>query len=240
MEKQKLSLRKTISYLIKILIVFTSLGGVVIGLFTYGDAGYSNWWDRLLYFTTQSNIWIGVTMLLIILSPIFKSKNKEKLTRRLYILKYIFTVSITLTGLVFCCMLAPFADETYKPWSLTSLLTHVFTPALAIIDWFLDNTHLILNKKHIFASLIPPALYVAFAVILGAFGVDFGRGDTYPYFFLNFNSAAGLFGFAAGSPPEIGTVYWLVFLLCVILVISVLYAKLHPTSIQQRKLNKTR
>ena len=210
---------------LKLLTVLSSLGGVALSLIFAKQDGYSRWSKRLLYFTAQSNIWIGVTFLLILLLPL-KKKNVERYTARLYLLKYIFTVCITMTGLIFCCLLAPFADENYHPWTGYNLLTHVCTPLLAIVDLFLDERPITLDKKGIALSLVPFLAYTLLASVLGVAHADFGRGASYPYFFFNYTSPAGIFGFSNVHPFYVGSFYWLSLFGAITLGIAYLYARL--------------
>ena len=215
-------------YAWKILTVCTSLGGVLFSCIYARRDGYSHWGRRLLYFTAQSNIWIGITMLLLIIALSKKSKTNflRKRLKTLYLLRYIFTVSITVTGLVFCGLLAPFADESYHVWSAASVMTHVLAPVFAVTDFFADKTPFPLTRRHIFATVLPPIAYFSLAGVLEAFSVDFGRGVPYPYFFLNFRSPAGIFGFSSALPFIMGTFYWIFLLGGMMLGISALYARL--------------
>ena len=213
-----------LSTFLKYLTVAVSLGGVLLSLISARQDGYSHWGRRLLYFTAQSNIWLGITFLLILLLPL-KKKNTALWKERLYVFKYIFTVSITITGLVFCTILAPFADEDYHPWRVCNLLTHVFSPFLAILDFFIDPYQVSLTKRQVFLPLIPPFAYFLLASVLSATHIDFGRGVSYPYFFLNFNSPAGVFGFSPISPFFIGSFYWIALLSLVVLFFAHLYAR---------------
>ena len=219
----KLKIRTNFSTLLKYLTVTASLGGVLLSLIYARQDGYSHWGRRLLYFTAQSNIWLGITFLFILLLPL-KKKNTAPWKERLYLLKYIFTVSITITGLVFCSLLAPFAGEDYRPWGLCNLFTHVFSPLFAIADFFIDPYRISLQKKQIFLTVIPPLAYFSLASILGATHTDFGRGVNYPYFFLNFSSPAGVFGFSRISPFFIGSFYWIALFSLVLLFFAYLYA----------------
>ena len=205
-----------ISYALKCLVTLSAFGGVILSLFTAKKDGYSHWSRRLLYFTAQSNIWLGVTFLLLALLP-FHKNTPPTYQSRLYVLKYVFTVSIAITGLVFCGLLAPFSDETYRPWTVCNVFTHVITPTLAIADYFLDDFRLHLTTKHVFLSTLPPLAYCLFSSVLGAFHTDFGRGVEYPYFFLNYRSPAGIFGFSDQRPFFVGTFYWIVLFLLVVL-----------------------
>jgi hypothetical protein len=218
-------MKKSLSLTLKYLTVLSSFGGVLLSLFSARQDGYSHWSRRLLYFTAQSNIWLGITFLAIVLFP-FKKKNAERWKTRLYLFKYIFTVSITMTGLVFCCLLAPFSGDDYQPWGLCNLFTHIFTPAFAIIDLFIDDYPILLNGKRIALSLLPFLLYFFIASLLGFAHTDFGRGVTYPYFFLNYTSPAGVFGFSRVRPFYIGSFYWFALFGLVVVAIAFLYAYL--------------
>ena len=219
-----LIMRKNVSLIAKCLTFLTSFSGIILGFFFYEYDGYSHWHKRLLYFTTQSNIWIGTTMLILVIFSLMK--RDDVWVERLYLLKYFFTVSITITGLVFCTLLAPFADETYHAWSPISLLTHVITPVLAIADFFIDGKVINFKKRHVLYTAVAPLLYFVFVTILGAFNVDFGKGEPFPYFFLNYNSPAGMFGFSK-EPLALGSAYFIILFIIMVLGFGLLYAKLH-------------
>lgn len=214
---------KKLSLPLKYLTILSSLGGVTLSLLFAREDGYSHWSRRLLYFTAQSNIWIGITFLLLLLLPL-KKKNAEQWKARLYLLKYIFTVCITMTGLVFCCLLAPFAENEYQPWRICNLLTHVFTPAFAIADLFLDEYPINIAQKQIFLCLAPFLFYAITTSILGFAHTDFGRGVTYPYFFFHYTSPAGVLGFSNVHPFYVGSFYWFLLFCGIILGIALTYA----------------
>lgn len=219
-----------ISKILKYLTPAFSLSGVLLSLFFAQKDGYSHWSRRLLYFTAQSNIWISVTFLLIAFLPASKKEKRsrwlETYKNRIYLCKYVFTVSITITGLVFCLLLAPFSDENYRPWTLSNFLTHVVTPVLAVLDFILDKYPIRLTSKHVFASVLPPLFYLIFAAILSFLHTDFGRGVSYPYFFLNYRSPAGFFGFSNERPFLAGSFYWIVLLTLIVLCLGAFYARL--------------
>ena len=200
---------------LKYLIIVSSLGGLFVSLLESSAHGYSHWSKRFLYFTAQSNVWIGLTTLAILLSARFLKKTPNFL----YILKYIFTISITLTGLVFCCLLAPFGPPSYHLWAFSSWLTHIFSPAFSILDFALEKKNLPLRRGQVWVCLIPPLFYLFSTMLLEALNVDFGRGVSYPYFFMEYRSPVGFFGFSNQSPYFAGTFYWL--LLFSLLILSV-------------------
>lgn len=231
--------KKIFSIVLKFLIFITSTTGVLVSFFNAKHDGYSHWHKRLLFFTGQSNLWIGLFSLILAILIIVKlTTHKDCVKNWLYTLKYVFTVSITLTGFIYCCLLGPFAGDSYNAWSVSSWLTHVVTPVLSITDFFIDDYKYVFKKRDILYSIIPPALYLAFCSILGLFNVDFGRGETYPYFFLNFNSPAGFFGFSDQKPFVLGSFYWIIIFLLMTLSFAFFLIYIHPQSIQKRKQKK--
>ena len=228
---------KRISYGLKVAILLSALGGVVLSLFYAERDGYSHWSKRLLYFTGLSNIWIGICVLIILIAPFIKALNTDFGKDVLYVLRYIFTVSITVTGIVYCFILAPFAEEgEFNPWTLSNVLTHVVAPLLTLVDFFIDEYKLRLTKEHIAFTAIPPLMYFVFSSILNLLGVDFGRGDDYPYFFLNLKSPAGIFGFSDTPPFVIGSFYWILLFLFMVYSIALPLALVNNKIIKKASL----
>ncbi len=215
-----------LSFTFKILTVVFSIGGVLLSLFNEALDGYSNFYNRTMYFTAQSNLWLGITFLAIIIIDLFFPNFNEKYYKKLYSLKYVFTVSISVSGLIFCALLVPFADDSYHVWSLSGILTHVLSPAFAVSDFFLDDYKITLNKKSPIKAILPPLFYLISVIIFYLLKVDFGRIETFPYFFLNFSSPAGIFGFSNQAPFFMGSIYWLIILLITVYILALIYAKL--------------
>lgn len=65
------------------------------------------------------------------LKGLFRNKSVSDLW---WVIKFVGTVSITLTGAVFCFVLAPTLGNA--AWNLQNILTHVVVPVAAIIDFF--------------------------------------------------------------------------------------------------------
>lgn len=224
------------SIFLKYLIGITSLGGVALNLVCAVTDGYSHWSKRLLYFTGQSNIWIGVTCIfLATLLLLKKSGKKVRVKPWIYLFKYIFTVSIAVTGIVYCFLLAPFADESYNVWSLGSILTHFITPVLSVIDFFADGYDYAFKNRHAFYCAVPPLIYTMFSGVLSVFGVDFGRGEVFPYFFMNFNTPSKLFGFTPHIPIYMGSAYWILLMAMLVLCVAFTFMYLHPATRRRRK-----
>jgi len=211
-----------ISIILEVLVVICSIVGVILSILRKNDQ-FMGGPSTMLFFTIQSNLWIGFILLILSSCKIIQMKtNKIIIKRWMYILKYVFTISITLTEVVYCFLLAPVIPGDYNPWHLASLLTHVIVPVVSITDMFIDNYKLNINKYEELYSLIPPLYYLIFSIIGFICNFDFGNGQNYPYFFLNFGCEAGLFGFVK-EPISIGCFYWIVLMLIIVLGTGYLY-----------------
>lgn len=231
--------KKIITTTLKFLIGISSFLGVTLACVFAESRGYSNWSAKLLYFTQQSNIWIGtICLVMAVLSVVEMATGKVLVKGYMYVAKFIFTVSITVTGIIFCALLAPFAP--FKVWSFSSVLTHVVAPVLAIIDFFADGGEVALKRSYVFLAMIPPSVWFAVTSVLCVLQVDFGRGDPFPYFFMDYGSEVGLWGFRMGGGiPQIGSVYWLFVIVSLIFGLSWLYYFLHPAKRKAEKCLQT-
>ena len=230
-------MRVKISRALKISIVVVAAFGLLLALFRAEADGYSSAASRLLYFTNQSNIWIALTALVLLTLDFSGADKSGRVYRLSYCLKFIFTVAISLTCFVFFVVLAPGAGEEYPAWTLSNMLVHAVTPALAIADFFVEEDGVVFGRRTYLLSVVPPLYYLAFCAVLYSFGVDFGRGDPFPYFFLNFGSPAGMFGSSSEMPYIIGSFYWMIFLLFLVLGLALIFFRLHPETKRHRNKN---
>ena len=78
--------RKNIGILLNLIAGIAACIGVMIALIYAKEDGFSSAGQRLLYFTNLSNIWIGVTCLVISILSIIEIKlNKRLLKNYIYI-----------------------------------------------------------------------------------------------------------------------------------------------------------
>lgn len=221
-----------ISLVLKALIVIAGTLGVLLTVLSKGALSGP---EKLLYFTIHSNIYsIIMAIVGLVLSMIRIFKGIHLNSRVYYIFKFIGVVGISLTGIVFCTVLAPI--EAAVAFSLKHILTHVVVPLLCITDFMIDERN---NKLTYWDMAYPPLFplsYLAFAGIAYVFNVDFGGGINYPYFFLNWGSEAGAFGFSS-ELPFMGTFYWVIILLVLVLLMGYGYLKL-TWFINKKKISK--
>ena len=210
--------RKRLSCALKMIVIVAAAVGTVLsagsakGRFMGGSRAF-------MFFTIQSNILIAVIcavgLCLLLLS--------RPAGRAWYVVKLTGTVSITLTGVVFVVMLAPLLGSL--AWNVQNTLTHVVVPIAAVADFFVIAAGAGIPRKSVFWVLLPPFLYVIYAAVGFARGWEFIKGQNYPYFFLNWGSPAGAFGFS-DKLPYLGCVWWILILMLFLLAVAWAYLAL--------------
>ena len=210
--------RKTVSCILKLIVILAAVSGTLLSAFA-GRNSFMGGSRVFMYFTIQSNIAIAVIcavggVLLLRGAPAGKAWAVVKLAG---------TVSITLTGVVFVVMLAPVLGN--RAWNVQNTLTHVVVPAAAVADFFAAVSGTGIRRRNVLFVVIPPLLYVVYAGIGYARGWEFARGRNYPYFFLNWGSPAGAFGFSK-ELPYMGCAWWLLVLLAFLIAVGWCYAAL--------------
>lgn len=203
--------RKRISYCLKTIVVLAAVIGTCLSAYA-GRNSFMGGSTVFMYFTIQSNIAIAIISLI----GCCMLMLKKPISNVWHVIKFVGTVSITLTGVVFCFVLAPTLEA--NAWNIQNVLTHVVVPCLAIIDFFVIASTTQIKYKNVIYVIIPPILYAIYAGIGYVRGWQFAEGINYPYFFLNWGSPAGAFGFT-NTLPFMGTAWWilalLLFLICV-------------------------
>ncbi len=212
------STQKMITYCLKI-VVFLS---AVIGTFLSAYAGRNSFMGGsrvFMYFTIQSNIAMAIISA-IGLCLLYKG---GKIGQIWQIIKFVGTVSITLTGVVFCFVLAPTMGAA--AWNIQNILTHVIVPVASVVDLFVVSKLLDIAKRNVIYVIIPPILYAIYAGVGYVKGWEFAEGINYPYFFLNWGSEAGAWGFSS-SLPFMGSAWWILALLIFLIIVGFIYLKL--------------
>lgn len=213
-------IKKKLPLILNIIVIISSLIGLIK---TFSDYTFMST-SALYYYTIQSNILITIIMIIFAIYNLFNFK----ITQILYIIKYIFTIGITITFLVFLLMLTPQIITTGNIeylFSITNLTLHFISPIISIISFiFFDN--LKFNKKYYYLGLTMPLLYLIFSFFVakinpvGIFKNFDGTTSKFPYFFLDYETN-GWFSIT-NDFFKVGTFYWIIIIFCVILLISVL------------------
>lgn len=219
----------TASLLLKCIVVLCAASGTALSALSPGMV-FMGGRVVFMYFTIQSNIAVA----LICAVGGAKLLIRAPIGRAWLAVKFMGTVSITLTGAVFCFILAPTMGAA--AWNLQNVLTHVVVPIAAIADFFAIGVYGRLRKRCALLALLPPLAYAVYAGIGFARNWNFGMGRNYPYFFLNWGSPAGAFGFC-DELPYMGCGWWILALLVLLLGVGHLY--LAALSARRKRVLKT-
>ncbi len=207
--------RKAISIALKLIVILSAATGTIMCA-SAGRNAFMGGSRVFMYFTIQSNIAIA----LISVIGCYLLTREKPINSGWYIVKLAGTVSITLTGVVFAVLLAPLLGKA--AWSLPNTLTHLVVPVAAVADFFVAASGAEIKRRSVAYVIIPPLMYASYAGIGYVNGWEFARGQIYPYFFLNWGSPAGAFGFT-DELPYMGCVWWILALLLFLIVIGWCY-----------------
>lgn len=207
-------LKNSLNLLVEITLIAFGIYGLYLNFFSTGFMGNGS---MLLYFTIQSNIAIlAIVIVFFALKIIQLITNKKLINNFLLHLKFVFTVGITITFLVFFILLAPSQQPSYLS-SMTNLTVHCLVPIFALVDFFFFDTDIKFNKFSPLSGTIFPLLYLFFVLICTQVGVRF-NGQFVPYFFLDFKTL----GWFDISSKGIGVFYYILILLFFVILLCYL------------------
>lgn len=181
---------------------------LTFGIFYVGQGPKDLTWEFLKFYTNLSNYFVFAVSVIVLADNVkrVKAGEKEGYNRKVRTLKFMTTVMILVTFLVYLILLGkPFTADFWRNFG--NLSYHVFAPILFILDYFLFEEKKSVSVFAPLLSLIIPLAYVCYTFILGA-AID---GFEYPYFFLNVNKL----GYG-------GVIVWVVILVAVFTVLGYL------------------
>lgn len=222
--------QKWTSLVLKCIVFFSATIGTVMS-YLAGRFSFMGGNHVFMYFTIQSNIAIAI-ICAIGAYLLFKDRQISKVW---YVVKFVGTVSITLTGVVFGFVLAPTLGAA--AWNIQNTLTHLIVPVVAVIDFFVISSAASVKKINVLYVIIPPILYAIYAGVGYVKGWEFAEGINYPYFFLNWGSEAGAFGFT-NELPFMGTAWWILALLIFLIIVGYLYLVIADVISKRNKKSK--
>lgn len=210
-----MNLAKALSkIIIKAALVVVGILGIV---FTAQSSAFMGGGSVFFFFTVQSNIFIIAMALIFLINEIVLLITKKSfINQTLLFIKYVATVAITVTFLVFFTMLAPLMGVDYL-LSFNNFSLHAIVPILAIVDFILFDTDINLTYPNSLLATISPISYVIFVYVGAIFKLQYGENLYYPYFFLDFETNGFLFEKGFGIIP------WILILLAGICGLGFLY-----------------
>lgn len=172
---------------------------------------------QFCFFTIQSNILISLTTLVFL---IYEIMDKTP-TQRMRVIKFAFTVAITVTGLVFNFILYPQSlggPNPYTPLKVNSIYVHIFVPVLSIVDYIIFEYDFESTWKTAGWAIVYPLFYCGFTYFHHfLFNMEFKAGQYFPYFFLNYVKY-GWFGF-----KPLGVFWWIIIIVILVFGLGAIY-----------------
>lgn len=156
-------------------------------------------------------------------------------TQAWYRVKYMATLAITITFLLYMCFLAPTSDAgfvgAYLNNHASSLCTHFIAPLCAIADFLLFDHGFKPQTHDVFWALLPPFVYIGYVCVLSlVFGVRWKTVMLAPYNFLNFGAPCGWFGIDVTTANTytlgIGVFYFVCVFTLIFIAIGVCFLKI--------------
>ena len=194
-----------IQLIIRFVLVLFGVSGIIYTFITASPESQSK---ILLYFTVQSNITIILAELLFAFDALLQILGKKSFVSNAHLLvKYIFTVAITITFIVLVAMLAPLLSVDYL-LSYGNFSLHIIVPILALIDFFIFGDEIKLTKFNCLFGIAMPIYYMFFFLVGIPLNIRYLNNDVAPYFFLNYEKITW-YSITDNGP---GVVYWLIIL----------------------------
>lgn len=157
--------RTLISLILNSIIVLTTFIAWGIMFIPSGPEFMATGWSSLRYFTVLSNIFCAITSIFMIVVNIKKLKNEEyKCPKYIFLLRYISTISVSLTFTTVVIFLGPVwqitgAGSYFSMFARESFVLHLTTPVLSIISIINFELDYKLSNKEMILGLAPTILY---------------------------------------------------------------------------------
>ncbi len=195
---------------------------LTFGIFYAGSGPQTLTWEFLKYYTNISNYFVFAVSVIVLADTVkrVRSGEKEGSNRKVRTLKFMTTVMILVTFLVYLILLGePFTADFWR--NIGNLSYHVFAPILFIADYLLFEEKKSISVFAPLYSISIPLVYVCYVFILGA-AIE---GFEYPYYFLDVNDL----GYG-------GVMVWVVILVAVFTVLGYLLWLYNRITIENGKL----
>jgi len=184
---------KNFAYLKKeLLVVIYRLMIIAIAVIGILAPSQNTFLGQFWFFTLQTNLFVIFIMLALILAQvlsIFKLGNFVN-SKTFNYFRIASTFYITITGFIYCFVLAPVAIITNSPLvtavSYRDILLHIFVPVMTIFEYYLFGQKVKLKNSDAILFLIYPIIYASTIFVRAIFSNQtFPGGSLYPYFFID-------------------------------------------------------
>lgn len=222
---------KKIIILYRIIFIFLCGLGLILSLTSKSTDEFMGNGTALNFYTLQSNLWVFILeLVLLVLTIIEDAKQISIIKEKMVVLKFVMTVAILITFIVYWSMLAPYVAQK-NVLALSNVILHAISPILMFVDFFTFDREYTFKKDNVYLVIIPPLYYLIFAMIRAEVSdTVFTQGSRYPYWFIDIDTFGWL-----GNINGPGVIYWTILMLIGVEALGLWVYKMYIISSKNRK-----
>lgn len=200
---------KRVIILYRIIFVFLCGLGLILSLTSKSTDEFMGNGTALNFYTLQSNLWVFILeLVLLVLTIIEDVKQVSIIKEKMVVLKFVMTVAILVTFIVYWSMLAPYVAQK-NVLALSNVILHAISPILMLVDFLVFDREYTFKKNNVYLTIIPPLYYLIFAMVRAEISdTVFTQGSRYPYWFIDIDTFGWL-----GNINGPGVIYWAILVL---------------------------
>lgn len=200
---------KRVIILYRIIFVFLCGLGLILSLTSKSKDEFMGNGTALNFYTLQSNLWVFILeLVLLVLTIIEDVKQVSIIKEKMVVLKFVMTVAILVTFIVYWSMLAPYVAQK-NVLALSNVILHAISPILMLVDFLVFDREYTFKKNNVYLTIIPPLYYLIFAMVRAEISdTVFTQGSRYPYWFIDIDTFGWL-----GNINGPGVIYWAILVL---------------------------
>lgn len=200
---------KKVVILYRVIFIFLCGLGLILSLTSKSTDEFMGNGTALNFYTLQSNLWVFILELVLLLLTIIEDvKQVSIIKEKMVVLKFVMTVAILVTFIVYWSMLAPYVAQK-NVLALSNVILHAISPILMLVDFLVFDREYTFKKNNVYLTIIPPLYYLIFAMVRAEISdTVFTQGSRYPYWFIDIDTFGWL-----GNINGPGVIYWAILVL---------------------------
>lgn len=222
---------KKVVILYRVIFIFLCGLGLILSLTSKSTDEFMGNGTALNFYTLQSNLWIFILeLVLLVLTIIEDVKQISIIKEKMVVLKFVMTVAILVTFIVYWSMLAPYVAQK-NVLALSNVILHAISPILMLVDFLVFDREYTFKKNNVYLTIIPPLYYLIFAMVRAEISdTVFTQGSRYPYWFIDIDTFGWL-----GNINGPGVIYWAILVLIGVEALGFGLYKIYIISEKNRK-----
>lgn len=222
---------KRVIILYRIIFVFLCGLGLILSLTSKSTDEFMGNGTALNFYTLQSNLWVFILeLVLLVLTIIEDVKQVSIIKEKMVVLKFVMTVAILVTFIVYWSMLAPYVAQK-NVLALSNVILHAISPILMLVDFLVFDREYTFKKNNVYLTIIPLLYYLIFAMVRAEISdTVFTQGSRYPYWFIDIDTFGWL-----GNINGPGVIYWAILVLIGVEALGFGLYKIYIISEKNRK-----